>query len=287
MTRLAVKKTWKLYIGGDFPRSESGRYYPIHSEGGDELLANVSRSSRKDLRNAVAAARKAFSGWSGRTAYNRGQILYRMAEVAEARSAELVDEVARSGSARADARKEVAASIDRLVHYAGWADKYQQLFGTVNPVAGPFYNFSTLEPTGVVGIVAPRESALLGLISRIAPAIVAGNTVVVLASEGRPLPAITFAEILATSDLPGGVVNILTGFSDELASWMAGHMDVNAIDISGLEEEKLAEAVHLAAENVKRMVRDDRIDWFSKSAQSPYHIAEFQEVKTVWHPMGT
>ncbi|MBW3563504.1 MAG: aldehyde dehydrogenase family protein [Acidobacteria bacterium] len=287
MTRLAVRKTWKLYIGGDFPRSESGRYYPVHSEGGDELLANVSRSSRKDLRNAVAAARKAFPGWSGRTAYNRGQILYRMAEVAEARSAELVDEVARSGSARADARKEVAASIDRLVHYAGWADKYQQLFGSVNPVAGPFYNFSTLEPTGVVGIVAPRESALLGLISRVAPAIVAGNTVVVLASEGRPLPAITFAEILATSDLPGGVVNILTGFSDELASWLAGHMDVNAIDISGLEQEKLAEAVHLAAENVKRMVRDDRIDWFSDSAQSPYHIAEFQEVKTVWHPMGT
>lgn len=284
--RIDVRKTYKMYIGGQFPRTESGRFYPIYASGGETLLANASRGSRKDIRNAVVAARKAFPSWSGRTAYNRGQILYRMAEMAESRASELGAELEKSGMKSAEAEREVTAAVDRLVYYAGWADKFTQLFGSVNPVAGPYYNFSTPEPTGVVGIFAPEQSPLLGLVSRVAPAIVSGNTTVVLASETKPLAAITFAEILATSDLPGGVVNIVTGFREELVSWLSSHMDVNAIDVTGLEEEASAKAAAAAADNVKRVVRAESTDWMDERAQSPYAIAEFLETKTVWHPMG-
>jgi acyl-CoA reductase-like NAD-dependent aldehyde dehydrogenase len=285
-SRLDVRKTYKLYIGGAFPRTESGRFYPVYSAGGETLLANASRGSRKDVRNAVAAARKAFPGWSERTAYNRGQILYRMAEMCESRASELQSELEAVGARRAAARREVEATVDRLVYYAGWSDKFAQIFGTVNPVAGPYYNFSTPEPTGVVGIVAPEEGALLGLASRIAPAIVGGNTVVVLTSETHPLPAITFAEIIATSDVPGGVVNLISGFREELAPWLAGHMDVNAIDVTGLDEELSTKAAALAADNVKRVVRAETSDWYAAEAQGPYAILDFLEIKTVWHPMG-
>jgi acyl-CoA reductase-like NAD-dependent aldehyde dehydrogenase len=285
-SRLDIRKTYKLYIGGAFPRTESGRFYPVYSAGGETLLANASRGSRKDIRNAVAAARKAFPGWSERTAYNRGQILYRMAEMCESRRDELQRELEKIGMKGAEAGREVEEAIDRLVYYAGWSDKFAQIFGSVNPVAGPYYNFSTPEPTGVVGIFAPEESALLGLVSRIAPAIVGGNTVVVLASEKYPLPAITFSEIIATSDVPGGVVNLISGFREELSSWLAAHMDVNAIDVTGLDENLSAKAAALAADNVKRVVRAETSDWYSAAAQSPYAILDFLEIKTVWHPMG-
>ena len=284
--RLDVRKTYKMFIGGQFPRTESGRFYPVYAPGGETLLANASRGSRKDVRNAVVAARKAFPGWSGKTAYNRGQILYRMAEVCESRSAELRAELEKTGLKASEAKREVSEAIDRLVYYCGWADKYVQLFGSVNPVAGPYYNFSTPEPTGVVGIVAPEQSALLGLVSRISPAIVSGNTVVVLASESKPLPAITLSEIIATSDVPGGVVNIVTGFRDELVPWLASHMDVNAIDLTGAGEELASKAAATAADNVKRVVRSGIDDWSDARAQSPYAIEDFLEIKTVWHPVG-
>jgi acyl-CoA reductase-like NAD-dependent aldehyde dehydrogenase len=288
MTRLAVRKTYKLYINGEFPRTESGRFYPVTGEGG-ELLANASRGSRKDLRNAVVAARKAQSGWSGKTAYNRGQILYRIAEVCEARAAELADELRRQGSSATDARKEVDAVIDRWVYYAGWSDKYSQLFGSVNPVAGPYYNFTVPEPTGVVGVVAPEEPALLGLVSRIAPALVGGNTVVAVTSEARPLAAITMGEVFGTSDVPGGVINLISGLKSELVSWLASHMDVNAIDTTGVAADSVAKAQSTAAENVKRVVHFDaeRLGWTDlRVSQGPYAILDFQESKTVWHPMG-
>lgn len=288
MARLSVRKTYKLYINGEFPRTESGRSYAVRSRGG-ELLANASRGSRKDLRNAVAAARKAFSGWSGRTAYNRGQILYRIAEVCEARSAELVDELRRQGSPAAAARKEVDAVIDRWVYYAGWSDKYAQIFGSVNPVAGPYYNFTVPEPTGVVGIVAPETPSLLGLVSRLAPAMVGGNVTVVLVSEQQPLAAMTLGEVFETSDVPAGVVNLISGYRSELVPWMAAHMDVNAIDLTGADPASLVALQGSAAENVKRIVRFDAasIGWEdARRAQGPYSILEFQEMKTVWHPMG-
>ena len=288
MARLNVRKTYKLYINGEFPRSESGRSYPITAEGGD-LLANASRGSRKDLRNAVAAARKAFGGWSGKTAYNRGQILYRIAEVCEARAAELIDELRRHGSSASEARRELDAVIDRWVYYAGWSDKYTQVFGSVNPVAGPYYNFTVPEPTGVVGVIAPEEPALLGLVSRVAPAIVGGNTVVVVTSESRPLPAITLGEAFATSDVPAGVINMISGFKKELLPWMAEHMDVNAIDATGVAAESVSSVQQAAAENVKRFIRFDaaRIGWTDERlSQGPYAIFDFQESKTVWHPMG-
>ncbi len=288
MTRLNVRKTYKLYINGEFPRTESGRSYPVKTKGG-ELLANACRGSRKDLRNAVQAARKAFSGWSGKTAYNRGQILYRMAEVCEARAAELGDELRQQGSTAADARKEIDAVIDRFVYYAGWSDKYPQIFGSVNPVAGPYYNFTVPEPTGVVGVVAPEEPSLLGLVSRMAPAIVGGNTVVVITSEAKPLAAITFGEVLQTSDVPAGVVNLISGLKSELVPWLAAHMDVNAIDATGVAAESLAAVQKTAAENVKRVVHFDgaAIGWAdARRSQSPYAIFDFQEMKTVWHPMG-
>jgi len=286
--RLNVRKTYKLYIGGEFPRTESGRYYAVRGKGG-ELLANACRGSRKDLRNAVVAARKAQPGWSGKTAYNRGQILYRIAEVCEARANELVDELRRAGSSATDARKEVDAVIDRWVYYAGWSDKYPQLFGSVNPVAGPYYNFTVPEPTGVVATVAPEEPALLGLVSRIAPAIVGGNTVVAITSEAKPLPAITLAEAFANSDVPGGVINLISGVKTELIPWLAAHMDVNALDTTGVAADAVASVHKTAAENVKRIVHFDaaNIGWDdTRLSQGPYAIFDFQESKTVWHPMG-
>ncbi len=286
--RLNVKKTYKLYINGEFPRTESGRSYAVRTKGG-ELVANACRGSRKDLRNAVQAARKAQSGWGGKTAYNRGQILYRIAEVCEARAGELVDELRRQGSSAAEARREVDAVIDRWVYYAGWSDKYPQVFGSVNPVAGPYYNFTVPEPTGVVGVVAPEEPSLLGLVSRIAPAIVGGNTVIAITSETRPLAAITFGEALETSDVPPGVVNLISGLKNELVPWLAAHMDVNAIDATGVSPDALAAVQKTAAENVKRYVHFDakEIGWNDvRLSQSPYAIFEFQEMKTVWHPMG-
>ncbi|MEO8383515.1 MAG: aldehyde dehydrogenase family protein [Acidobacteriota bacterium] len=287
-TRLNVRKTYKLYINGEFPRTESGRSYAVTGKGGD-LLANACRGSRKDLRNAVAAARKAFGGWSGKTAYNRGQILYRIAEVCEARAAELIDELRRQGSTAAQARREIDSVIDRWVYYAGWSDKYPQLFGSVNPVAGPYYNFTVPEPTGVVGVVAPEQPALLGLVSRIAPAIVGGNTVVALTSEKFPLAAVTMGEVFQTSDVPAGVINLISGLKSELVPWLAAHMDVNALDTTGVPVESVAAAQQTAAENVKRVVHFDGegIGWDDpRLSQSPYAIFEFQESKTVWHPIG-
>ena len=234
-----MRKTYKLYINGEFPRTESGRFYAVTGKGG-ELLANACRGSRKDLRNAVAAARKAQGGWSGKTAYNRGQILYRIAEVCESRAAELADELRRQGSTAAEARKEVERVIDRWVYYAGWSDKYTQIFGSVNPVAGPYYNFTVPEPTGVVGVVAPEQPALLGLVSRIAPALVGGNTVVAVTSESRPLAAITLGEVFQTSDVPAGVINLISGIKSELVPWLASHMDVNAIDTTGVAADAIA-----------------------------------------------
>ena len=264
MSRLPVKKTYKLYIGGEFPRSESGRIY-------DAEGANVARASRKDLRDAVRAARSAFPKWASLTAYNRGQVVYRIAEMLESRRSEFVE--------LSTGAEEVDRSIDRLVWYAGWADKLAQVLGSSNPVAGPYFNFTFPEPTGVVGILAPDEPPLAGLVSRIAPAIVGGNTTVVVASEPHPLAAVELAEVLATSDVPGGVVNLITGHREELAPWLAGHMDVNALDLAGADGQS-TELEQLAAENVKRVVRGAPDD------QSPWEIAAFLELKTVWHPIG-
>ena len=264
MTRLSVRKTYKLYIGGAFPRSESGRTFGAEGQ-------NVARASRKDARDAVRAARAAFPAWAAMTAYNRGQILYRLAEMMETRATDL--ERACSG------RAEVEAAIDRVVWYAGWADKLAQVLGSSNPVAGPYFDFTVPEPTGVVAILAPGEPALGGLVSRIAPALVGGNTIVAVAAETHPVAAIELAEALATSDLPAGTVNILTGFREELAPWLAGHMDVNAIDLTGADGATV-ELERMAAENVKRVVRS------TSDAQSPWEIEAFLELKTVWHPIG-
>ena len=264
MTRLPVKKTYKLYIGGEFPRSESGRTY--EAEG-----ANVARGSRKDIRDAVRAARAAFPKWASLTAYNRGQVIYRIAEMLESRRSEFAD--------LSTGVKEVDRSIDRLVWYAGWADKLSQVLGGSNPVAGPYFNFTVPEPTGVVAVLAPEEPPLLGLVTRLLPPLVGGNAVVAVASETRPLAAIELAEALATSDVPGGVVNLLTGHPAELAPVLASHMDVNAIDLCGADGDA-PELERLAADNVKRIVRGQA------DAQSPWEIASFLELKTVWHPMG-
>jgi acyl-CoA reductase-like NAD-dependent aldehyde dehydrogenase len=281
--RLPVRRTAKLFIAGEFPRSESGRSYEVLDADG-ELLAWASRASRKDLRDAVRAARAAQPAWAAKTAYNRGQILYRVAELMEGRRAQFESELADAGAK--DPSRGVSAAIDRWVWYAGWADKIHQVLGTSNPVAGPYFNFTIPEPTGVVGIVAPPDRSLLGLVSRVAPAIVGGNTAVVLASEPSPLPAVSLAEVLATSDVPGGVVNVLTGFTAELVPWLAGHMDVNAIDVTGVPEELRADVERLAAENVKRVHYGPDVDPFSDEAQSPYEVTAFVEFKTVWHPMG-
>jgi acyl-CoA reductase-like NAD-dependent aldehyde dehydrogenase len=284
-TRLPVRKTYKLYVGGEFPRSESGRSYAALDADGHTVLARAARASRKDVRDAVKAARGAFRGWAGRTAYNRGQVLYRVAELMEGRREQFVEECGRAGAD--DAEREVDASIDRWVWYAGWCDKVHQVMGNANPVAGPYFNFTVPEPTGVVGVVAPGEPPLLGLVSRVAPAVISGNALVVLASERWPLPAVTLSEVLATSDVPPGVVNVLTGFTKELAPWLAGHMDVNAVDVTGVPDELREEVEKLAAENVKRVVRGaSGGDFLTDAAQSPYDVTAFMEMKTVWHPVG-
>ncbi|HYE78517.1 MAG TPA: aldehyde dehydrogenase family protein [bacterium] len=284
--RIPVQKTYKLVIGGQFPRTESGRYLEVRRDG--RLIANVCRASRKDARDAVVAARKAFPEWSGRTAYNRGQILYRMAEVLEQRRAEFLHELVLLGGAEQEAEREVTASIDRLIWYAGWADKLTAHFGSVNPVAMPYFNFTVPEPTGVVVLVAPAAPALLGLISLVAPAIVAGNTVVCVASEEAPLPAVTWGEVLATSDLPGGVVNILTGLQPELLPPLAAHMDVNALVYAGGDPQLAAKAQVEGAANVKRVsVRTlEPGEYFTRQAQGPEWIEDALELKTAWHPMG-
>jgi acyl-CoA reductase-like NAD-dependent aldehyde dehydrogenase len=281
--RLPIRRTAKLFVGGQFPRSESGRTYEVWS-GDGQLLAHAARASRKDLRDAVVAARGAFAGWAGKTAYNRGQILYRVAEIMEGRRAQLHDELRDAGAPDPD--REVSAAIDRWVWYAGWADKIAQVAGGANPVAGPYFNFTIPEPTGVVGIVAPEEPPILGLVSRIAPAIVSGNVVVAIASERAPLPAVSLAEALATSDVPAGVINLLTGHPSELVPWLADHMDVNAIDLTGCPDEMVADAERAAAENVKRVHRASTADVFSASAQHLSEITAFVEFKTVWHPVG-
>jgi len=283
--RLGVRKTYKLYVGGAFPRSESGRSYPALDADG-KVMARPARASRKDLRDAVRAARAAWKDWSGATAYNRGQVLYRVAELMEGRREQFVHEVEATGAAGPAADREVAAAIDRWVWYAGWSDKVHHLAGTVNPVAGPYFDFTFPESTGVVGVVAPQEPSLLGLVSRLAAVVVSGNTAVVLASERWPLPAVTLCEVLATSDVPGGVVNVLTGYTKELVPWLASHMDVNALDLTGVPDDLVPAVEAAAAENVKRTVRDGPTDWFDDSAQSPYAIIDFMEMKTVWHPMG-
>jgi acyl-CoA reductase-like NAD-dependent aldehyde dehydrogenase len=281
--RLPVKRTAKLFIGGKFPRSESGRSYEVLAHDG-RPLGYAAQASRKDLRDAVEAARAAQPGWAGMTAYNRGQILYRVAELMEGRREQFRGELADAGAADAD--RGVDAAIDRWVWYAGWCDKVHQSLGTTNPVAGPYFNFTIPEPTGVVGIVAPQDQSLLGLVSRVAPAIVSGNTVVAIASEDAPIPAVSLGEVLATSDVPGGVVNVLTGRVAELVPWLAGHMDVNAIDATGVPEELREEVEELSAENVKRVHYAPDADPFDDEAQSPYEVTALVEFKTVWHPMG-
>jgi acyl-CoA reductase-like NAD-dependent aldehyde dehydrogenase len=292
--RVAVRKTYKLYLGGQFPRSESGRSYAVRAADG-RLLANAVRASRKDLRDAVRIARKALADWEGRTAMNRGQILYRAAEMMEGRRAQFVTEVADAEGVTAEvAGVAVDRAIDRWVWYAGWADKISQVLGTVNPVGAPYFNFTIPEPTGVVGVVAPETSSLLALVSRVAPVIVSGNVAVVLASESRPLPSMTLAEVLATSDLPGGVVNILTGYRRELVPVLAAHMDVNALDAWGVAPEDQQRIEETAMDNVKRVARPprgagavDRFDWLDdRAAQRPEWIVQFLESKTVWHPIG-
>jgi acyl-CoA reductase-like NAD-dependent aldehyde dehydrogenase len=286
MTRLAVPKTYKLYIGGTFPRSESGRVYEIATATG-EFLANAARASRKDARDAVVAARAAHSGWAGATGYNRGQVLYRIAELLEGRRAQFVDELRQSeGLSEAAAQKQVDTAIDVWVWYAGWADKYVQVAGNGNPVSGPYFNISTPEPTGVVAIIAPQASSLLGLVSVIAPALVSGNTVVVVASERAPLSAISLSEVLATSDVPGGVVNVLTGSAAEIAPWLASHADVNAIDLAGAGdlagELSWIDLQIAGAETLKRVLPPES----GVPAPSVERITFFTETKTVWHTKG-
>jgi acyl-CoA reductase-like NAD-dependent aldehyde dehydrogenase len=287
-SRLAVRKTYKLYVDGAFPRSESGRSYEVSTSDG-RFLANAAQASRKDARDAVLAARKAFAGWSGATAYNRGQVLYRVAEMLEGRRAQFVDEIAAGeGATAAAAASQVDAAIDRWVWYAGWTDKIASVFGATNPVAGPYFDFSLPEPTGVVAVLAPQQSSLLGLVSVVAPVIAGGNGTVVVAPERRPLPAITLGEVLATSDLPGGVVNILTGRTAELAPWLASHRDVNGIDLCGAPPELGTELERAAADTVKRVLRPpyggDEPDWTADPGTR--RLTAFLEIKTVWHPMG-
>ena len=286
MTRIAVAKTYKIYIGGKFPRTESGRYIPLEGKKGN-VIANICRGSRKDFRNAVVAARNAQPGWARASAYLRGQILYRIAEMLEGRREQFIAEMTQQGVTPAAAKKEVDQSIDRLIYFAGWADKYQQVFSAVNPVSSAHFNFSVLEPTGVVSIIAPDDTSLLGLVSNVAPAIAGGNTCVALASESKPLCAVSFAEVLHASDVPGGVVNILTGLRSELTEQFASHMDVNAIIYCDASRKTAQTVQELAAENVKRVVSRARIDWSKDTAQHPYLIRDTQEVKTTWHPIGT
>src|SRR5687768_14447665 len=282
--RLEVLKTYKIYIGGQFPRTESGRYYvPLNAAG--KKLANVCLSSRKDFRDAVVAARGAFGSWSTRAAFNRGQILYRMAEMLEGRKAQFIEELIQQDSSKGKAEKELNLAIDRLIYYAGWCDKYQQLFSAVNPVASSHFNFSVPEPTGVVSVIAPQNDSLLGLVSVIAPVIAGGNTCIVLASETKPLCSVTFAEVLNSSDLPAGVVNILTGKISELAPFFADHMDVNATIFCEKDSELKRMFRDKSSLNLKRTNFYDKVNWYATEGQSPYFILDCQEIKTTWHPI--
>jgi acyl-CoA reductase-like NAD-dependent aldehyde dehydrogenase len=285
MSRLNINKTYKLYIGGKFPRTESGRYYAVNNSKG-ELIANICLASRKDFRNAVVAARKAQDSWANSSALNKGQVLYRIAEMLEGTKEQFISELISQGESAKSAKEEAEASIDRLVYYAGWSDKYQQLFSSVNPVVSSHFNFSNLEPSGVVSIIAPENKSLLSLITLLAPAIVGGNTIIVLASESKPLSAVSLAEVLNSSDVPGGVVNILTGKKSELYSHMASHMDVNSIIYCGDDEKIIKSISELASSNIKRTVFYRKNDWASEIYESPYLIEKTQEVKTTWHPTG-
>jgi len=287
MNRLPITKTPKVYAGGAFIRSESGRTYPLRDAAGN-FFANIPQCTRKDLRNAVEAAAKAGPGWAKRTPYNRGQILYRLGEMLEARAADMADALRVGGTSPAAARREVAAGVDRLIHYAGWADKYEQVLGNVNPVAAPYFNFTVTEPMGIVGVLAPEAPALLGLLSLVAPIVVSGNTVVALASTSQPYPAIVLGEMLATSDLPGGVVNLLTGLRRELLPTFATHAHLRALAAVADAAERKALALG-AVESVKRTKfwkAEEKIDWFAERAQSVYAIRDFLEFKTTWHPIG-
>ncbi len=285
-SRVLVAKTYKIYIDGKFPRTESGRYFPLKDDDGS-VIANLCRGSRKDFRNSVVAARNAFAGWSAATAYLRGQIMYRIAEMLEGRAEQFVAELVLQGALKRRARAEVDATIDRLIYYAGWSDKYQQVFSAVNPVASSHFNFSVLEPTGVVAVIAPNDSGLLGLVSNIAPAIVGGNTCVVLASELLPLCAVSFAEVLHASDVPAGVVNILTGFREELTGQFASHMDVNAVIFCDGDTDVSRDIQQQAADNIKRVISRVDTKWSGDAAQNPYLIKDTQETKTTWHPIGS
>ncbi len=284
--RVPVAKTYKIYIDGKFPRTESGRYFALRDAKG-RAIANVCLGSRKDFRNAIVAARRAQAGWAGSNAYLRGQILYRIAEMLEGRREQFIAELKLQGATQRAALKEVDTSIDRLIYFAGWADKYQQVFSAVNPVASSHFNFSVLEPTGVVSIIAPDGSGLLGLVSNVAPTIVGGNTCVVLASESMPLSAVSFAEVLHASDVPAGVVNILTGLRSELTGQFASHMDVNAIVYCDASKKTATEIQELASDNIKRVIARGDVDWSRESSQDPYLIRDTQEVKTTWHPIGS
>ncbi len=283
MSRLDIQKTYKLYIGGKFPRTESGRYFAIQDKKG-KLIANMCQASRKDFRNAVVVARKAQNAWAGTTAMNKGQILYRIAEMLEGRKDQFIKELELLGSGHKKAKEEVEASIDRLVYYAGWSDKYQQIFSAVNPVSSAHFNFSATEAMGVVSVIAPEDQGLLGLVSVIAPILVGGNTAVVLASKSMPLSAISFAEVVNSSDVPAGVVNILTGEREELISHMASHMDVNAITYCGDNENEIKQISELASNNIKRVILYKKNDWLGDYCQSPYFIEKTLEIKTTRHP---
>lgn len=283
--RLAVAKTYKIYIDGKFPRTESGRYFALRDKRGS-VLANVCRSSRKDFRNAVVAARKAQSGWAAASAYLRGQILYRIAEMLEGRREQFIAELQQQGSTERQSAAEVDVAVDLLISYAGWSDKYQQIFSSVNPVSSSHFNFSLLEPTGVVALIAPDDTSLIGLVANIAPVIVGGNTCVALASETQPLSAISFAEVLHASDVPAGVVNLLTGHRDELTGQFASHMDVNAIVYAALGRKVARQIQEAAADNIKRVIERPKVDWHKVRGGDPYLIRETQEVKTTWHPVG-
>lgn len=284
MTRIEVLKTYKMYIGGKFPRTESGRYFTLKNAKGEEV-ANMCKGSRKDFRNAVVEARKAFEPWSNKTAYNRSQILYRIAEMLEGRKAQFIDELMQMGSTKKQAEEEVFTSIDRLIYYAGWADKYQQISSSVNPVSGAFFNFTVLEPTGVVAAIAPEENGLIGLVSVIAPVIVSGNSCIVLASESKALCSVSFAEVINSSDVPGGVINILTGNAEELIPHFSTHMDVNSMLYCGNDKKSIQLIKENSAINLKRIVIKNKVNWMKDEAESPYFITKFTEVKTTWHPI--
>lgn len=283
MKRIEIQKTYKIYIGGQFPRTESGRFYPLKNKKG-EVLANMCLSSRKDVRNAVTSARSSFGGWAGKTAYNRSQILYRIAEMLEGRKAQFVDELILQGSTKTQAEAEVTIAIDRIIYYAGWCDKYQQIFSSVNPVASSHFNFSVPEPMGVIGIIADEKTSLIGLVSAIIPCIAGGNTCVVLASHSKPLCAVSFAEVINSSDVPGGVVNILTGTRKELLEHFATHMDVNAVCYYGTDKSDIKYLQENAPLNVKRIFTYNE-NWMSEKAADVYFINDLQEVKTTWHPV--